>query len=179
MKTGSILVMVMSMWSSALASGFQSTKTKDIIQHESTRMAMVQRAKRVDVARLDASLASEPLGEWFFTLAGPRTYYMNWDTVTCGLPKVTDYGLCVRVEATWIESDATVTAIVDVRVGEKGGGLKENPEIYDVVVEVVQGGREAEGDEDLGYQTGKRLGDLVSLLERTRSRLAEKLQRTK
>jgi len=134
---------------------------------------VIARTKALDVKLLDSRLSSQPLGEWFFSLAGARVQFFQWTTAGCGLPKETDNGACVRGEAQWIEGLVVISVTVDVRVaGRKGAAPLAKPEVYEVSVDMIPNEpvpsdvRESLTD----FQIDRTLTALVDLVRRAEAR---------
>src|SRR5260221_12446006 len=132
--------------------------------------AILQYGKAIDVSRLDRSLASKPLGDWFFSIVGPRADYLVWSAIECGLLKDAppDTPRCLRGEAKWRQDRAAVVVTVDVRVTTRiDAPLSDKPEVFAVTVRTVAraGASDAESDAIFDTWDTQQLGQLKDLLE--------------
>ena len=133
--------------------------------------AILQYGKAIDISRLDPVLPSEPLGNWFFSIVGPRVDYLVWSAIDCGQPKdpPPETPECLRAEAKWRQDRAAVVVTVDVEVtSRQDGPLSPKPKVFAVSVRTVAspGASEAESAAIFHVFDGQRLGELKALLEK-------------
>lgn len=144
-----------------------------------SEQAAVQHVKSLDVAALDQSLPSQPLGAWFAQAVGLAEGSIEWSHIACGQAKSRKVGtpLCVRLQARRPVGRAAIVAAADVRVGAVGGAV-EKAEMYGIEVFVLpsESRSNAEFDAILEGYRGKYLAELPALVSKaiTHARDAQK-----